>query len=330
MKIVFWGTPKFCIPIFDSILNSKHKIICVVTQPDKKRGRGKSISYSPIKEKAIENNIPYFTPDSIKNDKNIHNKLINLDSDIFIVVAFGQILPKDVLEIPNKGCWNIHASLLPKWRGAAPIQWSLINGDKETGVGVMQMEEGLDTGPILIEKTIKIEIIDNAETLSKKLSETSSQLIIEALDIIEDQKINLIAQNKLKRETNYARLLKKEDFKIDWNLSGKEIYQKIKGLYPNTYTILKDKRIKILEAIPYDKKFTKITDINLHKIIFINKEDKKDNGEIIGYIKHLGILVQTSDIPLLITRIKYQGKNEADKNTLLQQIINEKNGSIFA
>jgi len=150
LRILFWGTPAYAVPTLTALVEAGHCIVGVVTQPDKRRGRGKQLMPSPVKARALELNLPVFTPERIKSDQACKDQLAALAADASVVVAFGQILPKDVLEQPPLGCWNGHGSLLPRWRGAGPIQWSILEGDAETGVGVMAMEEGLDTGPVLI------------------------------------------------------------------------------------------------------------------------------------------------------------------------------------
>ena len=157
MRIIFWGTPEYSIPSLDILIKSKHEVIAVVSQPDKKRSRGNKLISSPVKSIAEQESIKIYTPEKIRGNIDFINELKSLSCDLFIVIAYGKILPKEILEIPKFGCWNAHASLLPRWRGAAPIQWSLIKGDEFTGVGIMKMNEGLDTGDILLEEKIKID-----------------------------------------------------------------------------------------------------------------------------------------------------------------------------
>ena len=191
MNIVFWGTPEFAIPSLNAIIESEHELVAVVTQPDKRRGRGKTITPSPVKRKALEQGVQVFTPENIKKQTEIKNQILSLNADLYFVVAFGQLLPRDVLEAPPLGSWNCHASLLPRWRGAAPIQWSLLQGDKTTGVAIMAMEEDLDTGPILTSTNIEIGLLDNYKALSKKLSLISANLLIDSL-----LKIELVGQGE--------------------------------------------------------------------------------------------------------------------------------------
>ncbi len=332
MKIVFWGTPEFCIPIFEAIIRSSHQIICVVTQPDRKRGRGKKLSFSPIKKVALEENIPCLTPENIRNDISSQQSLLDFNADIYIVVAFGQILPKRVLEFPKYGCWNIHASLLPELRGAAPIQWSLINGKKETGVGIMKMEEGLDTGPILLEKKIKIGLIENANYINNKLSKLSSSLIIEALDLIQQLKnsskeiddLILTNQDDLKRRKSYARLLHKEDYLINWQESSIKIHQKVLGLYPNAYSFINNKRIKLTQTIPIDQSYINLMETETRKYLGI-KYKNFIPGQIICFIQGIGIIVKAKNSLLLIKGAKIEGKKELFGDSLIQNLCSKNN-----
>ena len=174
MRIIFWGTPEYSVKSLEVLKKSDHDIVAVITQPDKKRSRGNKLIASPVKEYAIKENIPVFTPEIIKGNIQFISKLKELSCDLFIVIAYGKILPKAILDIPKYKSWNAHASLLPRWRGAAPIQWSLLEGDEFTGVGIMKMEEGLDTGDILVEKKIKIANEENLKSLTRRLSDLSA------------------------------------------------------------------------------------------------------------------------------------------------------------
>ena len=173
MKILFWGPPTYAEPTHNALFSAGHEIDGVVTQPDRRRGRGKQLIPSPVKARAIELAVPVFTPEKIRKDFQCQQDLAALGADLSVVVAFGQILPPSVLEQPPRGCWNGHGSLLPRWRGAGPIQWALLEGDERTGVGVMAMEEGLDTGPVLIEQAIEIGLLDNAQDVAERLSDHS-------------------------------------------------------------------------------------------------------------------------------------------------------------
>ena len=322
MKIIFWGTPKYAAENLIKIVNSGHEVIAVVTQPDRKRGRGKKLSPSPVKQTAIDLGIRVFSTPSIKKDQNTKDILISLKADIYVVVAFGQILPKEILDIPKLGCWNSHASLLPLWRGAAPIQWSILNDDKKTGICIMLMEEGLDTGPIAEQQATVINDTDNLEILTNKLSDISSKLLVKFLRRLTLsnclnkstmlKELNPIDQSKLNVNPTYARQIKKEDYLIDWNQKARSIIKKIHALYPNAYTLHNGKRIKILSVnnIFHDE-----------KLIDSNNTDNEsmDNnipGEIIMINKQNGLKVMSNDYAIQVTYAQLEGKRATDSYTL--------------
>ncbi len=325
MKIVFWGTPKYAAENLLEIVSAGYEVIAVVTQPDRKRGRGKKLSASPVKQCAIELDIPVYTTQSISKDQNTKNILLSLNADVYIVVAFGQLLPREILDQPTLGCWNSHASLLPVWRGAAPIQWSILNDDTKTGICIMSMEEGLDTGPFIDQETTDINDSDNLEILTNRLSNISSKLIVKSLERIEKttglNKLNrlkflkAIDQNSLKVNPSYARQIRKEDYLIDWNQTARNIIKKTQGLYPNAYTHYDGKRIKILEAVL----ISNIEDQN--KITSINHKSKVKTrpGEVIFINKKIGIAVMTNDYPIQIRYAQLEGKKATDGYTLSVQ-----------
>ena len=194
MRIIFWGTPEYSIPSLEIFIKSKHEVIAVVSQPDKKRSRGNKLISSAVKSIAEQESIKIYTPEKIRGNVDFINELKSLSCDLF-VIAYGKILPKEILEIPKFGCWNAHASLLPRWRGAAPIHWTLMKGDEFTGVGIMIMDEGLDTGDLLLEEKIRIENNDNLNTLSEKLSILSAKLFLNATSLIEKILIKILILN---------------------------------------------------------------------------------------------------------------------------------------
>jgi len=318
VRIIFWGTPEYSVASLNILNESDHEVIAVISQPDKKRSRGKQLVSSPVKAFANNEKIPVFTPKIIKGNNDFINELKSLSCDLFIVIAYGKILPKEILGIPKYGCWNAHASLLPKWRGAAPIQWSLLEGDDFSGVGIMKMEEGLDTGDILLEDKIKIEEDDNLITLSEKLSNLSATLFMAAiskLEINKDQNINsfLTKQISLGREIKYARMIKKEDYKIDWGNNPIEISRKIKGLYPRANTTFRGKNLKIIKIrILGSSEFTdKNNNFN---------SDLLKAGTIIGVIENEGIVISTKTNPIIVIEAKLEGKNISSKMQLIQQL----------
>ena len=179
MRLLFWGTPAYAVQTLSALHDAGHSIVGVVTQPDRRRGRGKQLVPSPVKQRAVELGCPVFTPERIRDDSACQLQLAELNPDASIVVAFGQILPREILQQPPLGCWNGHGSLLPRWRGAGPIQWALLEGDVETGVGIMAMEEGLDTGPVLLERKLQIGLLENADQLGERLSRLTAELMVE-------------------------------------------------------------------------------------------------------------------------------------------------------
>ena len=318
MRIIFWGTPEYSVKSLDVLKNSDHDVIAVISQPDKKRSRGNKLIPSPVKAYATKKSIPVFTPETVKGNIQFISKLKELSCDIFVVIAYGKILPKDILDIPRYKSWNAHASLLPRWRGAAPIQWSILEGDEFTGVGIMKMEEGLDTGDILVEKQIKIALKENLKTLTKRLSDLSSELFLKAISKIEQNKngdINhlLKKQRDFQRELKYARMITKSDYLINWENTSTDIYRKVNALYPRAYTIFKKKNLKIIKI-----KLLRTDEIhnNNYKIL----SNKYKSGFIIGLVENEGIVITTKTDPILILEAKLEGKNISSQNQLIQQL----------
>ena len=318
MNIIFWGTPDYSVESLKILIASHHRISAVITQPDKKRSRGSKLIASPIKKIANDHNIPVFTPDKIKNNHSFIETLKSFNSDIFIVIAYGKILSSEILSIPKYGCWNAHASLLPRWRGAAPIHWTLLKGDTFTGVGIIKMDEGLDTGDLLVEEKVRIHENDNLYTLTQKLSILSSNLIYKSLEIIEKEqtavKLKLIPQKLKDIEIKYARMINKEDYRLDFNDCAENILRKVKGLFPRSFIVHKGKILKILNV-------RLLSETELKKTY--KSYDKKNNdyiGKVLEIFKNEGIVIGTKTEPILIKEIKLEGKNIANKNQLIQQL----------
>ncbi len=228
MKIVFFGTPEFAILSLNILHKSKHEIIAVVTAPDKPRGRGRSLSVTPVKQFAIDNNIKVLTPEKLKDPK-FEQELKELNPDLFVVVAF-RILPENIFTIPPKGSFNLHGSLLPKYRGAAPIQWALINGEKETGLTTFFLKKKVDTGSIILRKKIIIEDSDNLGTLHDKMSELGSNLVLKTVNLIETNSYELLEQDE--SLATPAPKIKREICKINWDKEVSKIHNLIRGLSP--------------------------------------------------------------------------------------------------
>lgn len=246
-KIVFMGTPEFAVPSLKAIHNSDHEIVNVVTQPDRPKGRGRKLTPPPVKEAALDLGYPVLQPESIKDEQFVM-KMQDILPDFFVVIAFGQVLPINLLAIPKYGAVNVHGSLLPKYRGAAPIQWALINGEPETGVTTMQMDSGLDTGDIFLRRRIEIRPDDTSQTLHDRLSVIGAELIAETLDGIQSGTITPIPQNDA--ESSYAPSLKKDDGHISWRSPAERIVSFIRGMtpWPGAFTYYKGRRLKIFSA----------------------------------------------------------------------------------
>jgi len=252
MQIVFFGTPQFAIPSLKALIASDNKVLAVVTQVDRRRSRSGHLSPPPVKELAISENIRVLQPEKIKDPVFI-SELFQLKPDIIVVVAYGKILPPQILKLPHFGCINVHASILPKYRGAAPIQWAIIKGEKETGVTTMLMNEGLDTGDILMQESLEILESDNSETLSKKLSMKGASLLIKTIEGLKSGSLKTVPQHGM---PSYAPPLKKEDGRIKWDAKAKDIWNFVRGMYPwpGAFSFLKNERIKIINVKPVDGK----------------------------------------------------------------------------
>ena len=255
MKIVFMGTPDFSVGCLNALIASGHEISGVFCQPDKPKGRAQTLTPPPVKQAALEAGLKIYQPQSLKNGKGTE-LLKALEPDIVVVVAYGKILPKDFLEYPKYGCVNIHASLLPKYRGAAPIQWSIINVDEETGVTSMQMDEGLDTGDMLLCEKIKIGENETAGELFDRLSDLGAEVLIKTLEKIESGNIVPIKQNN--EEATYVGMLSKDLSPVDWSLSATQVHNKIRGLYPwpCATAVLDGKIIKLHSSVICDESFS--------------------------------------------------------------------------
>ncbi|MEF2919571.1 MAG: methionyl-tRNA formyltransferase [Acutalibacteraceae bacterium] len=244
MNVVYMGTPEFAVPPLQAIINANHTVTGVFTQPDKPKGRGYVLTPPPVKECALQHNIPVFQPKSMKDGEALEI-LKELNPDVIVVVAFGKILPKDILQLPKYGCINVHASLLPKYRGAGPIQWCVLNGEAETGVTTMLMAEGLDTGDMLLKSVTKIGENETAGQLHDRLSEMGASLITKTLEKLQQGEITPEKQDD--SQSNYAPMLTKELCKIDWSKSAQEIHNQVRGLnpWPVAVATVNGKRVKI-------------------------------------------------------------------------------------
>jgi methionyl-tRNA formyltransferase len=296
MKIVFMGTPEFAVPSLKALIESGDEVVAVVTQPDKPRGRGLEVTPPPVKILAQKYGIPVLQPQKIKTEEFL-KQLEELRPDIICVVAYGKILPKGILELPRYGCINVHASLLPKYRGAAPINWAIIRGEKVTGITTMKMDEGMDTGDILLQREVPIEDEDTAETLSHKLSLTGAEVLIETLNLLKEGKLKPIPQNH--SQATYAPMLKKEDGEIDWGKTAEEIKNLVRGTlpWPGAYTFLDNKILKV------------------YKVRVVEGQGKP--GEVIKSDKET-LRVATGENALDILELQIEGGKRLDTATFLR------------
>lgn len=246
MRIIFAGTPHFAAHALAALLD-KHEVVAVLTQPDRPSGRGMQLTASPVKQLAQQHGIPVFQPVTLKTEE-AQKKIATLNADVMVVAAYGLILPQAVLQLPKQGCLNIHASLLPRWRGAAPIQRAILAGDKETGITIMQMDVGLDTGDMLLKKACEISERDTAETLHDKLAVLGAQAIVETLRLVEQRQLHPEKQND--SLATYAAKLSKSEAALDWTSAADRLGRAVRGYYPFpvAYTTMGDTPIKVMRA----------------------------------------------------------------------------------
>lgn len=248
MRVVFMGTPDFAVGTLEAIIKAGHEVAGVVTQPDKPKGRGKTLQPTPVKEVAVRENIPVLQPKKVREEESIE-AIRAMNPDVIVVVAFGQIIPQAILDIPKYGCLNVHGSLLPKYRGAAPIQWAVIDGEKESGVTIMRMDAGLDTGDMISTVVVALEKNETGGSLFDKLSEAGAKLLVETLVTVENGTAIYTKQPE-ESTTEYAKMISKDMGHIDWNRSAEEIERLIRGLnpWPSAYTKMDGKTLKIWKA----------------------------------------------------------------------------------
>jgi len=293
MRIVFAGTPEFAVKSLSVLNQSEHEVIAVYCQPDRPKGRGKVLTACPVKVFAEENNLLVIQPEDFK-DKQSQTQLALLNPDVMVVAAYGQILPKSILQIPKLGCLNIHASLLPRWRGAAPIERAILEGDRETGISIMQMNEGLDTGDILLDKKCMISNHETAQTLHDTLSNIGANAILETLNIFPTLK----ARSQQNNDATYAEKVTKDEAQIDWHQSAEQISRAIRAFNPRpiayTNAMAKQFKNRVLRII---------------KAEVVNKQTTNSPGEVIKYDKDI-CHVATSNGVINLKKVQLSGKKE--------------------
>ena len=299
MKVVFMGTPDFAVATLQKIIDCGHEVAAVVTQPDKARGRGKAVTFSPVKEKALEYNLPVYQPIKAR-DPEFVDILKGIAPDVIVVVAFGQILPKSILDIPPYGCINVHASLLPKYRGAAPIQWAVINGDEISGVTTMYMGEGLDTGDMILKQEVVLDKDETGGSLFDKLTTIGADLLVETLVQLENGTAVRTPQDHSKAG-EYARMLDKHMGNIDFTKDAVVIERLVRGLnpWPSAYTTLDGKTLKVWQ-----------TDV-------VDKEYEGTPGEIVEITKD-SLVIKTGKGALRVRQLQLEGKKRMEADAFLR------------
>jgi methionyl-tRNA formyltransferase len=310
MKVVFFGTPQFAVPTLEKLLNHpEFEVLAVVTQPDKRRGRGNQLTPSPVKTVATTHNLPVWQPQRVKKDTETLSQLREVGADIFVVIAYGQILSQEILDMPKLGCVNVHGSILPKYRGAAPIQWCLYNGEKETGITTMLMDAGMDTGAMLLKATTPINLLDNAQDFAEILAAIGADLLVETLIALERREIKPIPQDN--SEATYAPLIKKEDYQLDWSKSAIQLHNQIRGFYPNCITSFRNQAIKITATAPLDSTYLQELPLDIRE--YLQKESNWSTvsgspGEVVSIAKGIGAIAQTGDGLLILREVQLAGK----------------------
>ncbi len=300
MKIIFMGTPEFAAYIMEAVANAGHDIALAVTQCDKPRGRGKKVQFSPVKEKAVALGIPVYQPEKIKKEECVR-ELLKYEPEMIIVAAYGQILPESILTMAKHGCINVHGSLLPKYRGAAPIQWAIIDGEKETGVTTMKMDAGIDTGDMIDKTVVSIAKEETTQTLYDKLMRAGASLLLETMEKLEKGTAVFTKQNE--DDSTYTKILKKEMGNIDFSMPAEKIERLIRGLnpWPAAYTSYQGRTLKIWKA-------------------FVKEEQAEGEfGEIIEVAKD-SFSVKTGKNLLCVTELQMEGKKRMDTRAFLSGI----------
>jgi methionyl-tRNA formyltransferase len=310
MRVVFFGTPQFAVPSLERLLaHPKFEVLAAVTQPDKRRGRGSSLVPSEVKQVALAYEIPVWQPQRLKKDTATLAKLAATAADAFVVVAYGQILSPQVLAMPHLGCINLHGSLLPKYRGAAPIQWSLFHGERETGVTTMLMDAGMDTGDILLRASTPIGLLDNAWDIAGVLANQGAELLIETLLQLERGILTPIPQNGA--EATYAPLIAKEDYPIDWTRPALAIHNQVRGFFPNCTASFRGKSLKVMKTVPLGEEYWEQLPATYAPLVqqWRNLASLRGaSGEVVSIIKNFGAIAQSGEELLLLQELQLAGK----------------------
>lgn len=305
MRVIFMGTPDFSVGTLESLIQAGHEIVLVVTQPDKPKGRGRAMQCPPVKEAALSHGLEVYQPKRVREPECVE-RLREKEADIIVVVAFGQILPKEILEMPKYGCVNVHASLLPKYRGASPIQWAVINGEKVTGVTTMRMDEGLDTGDMILKEEVVLSKDETGGSLFERLAQTGAELCVRTLEEIEKGTAVYTPQNH--SQATHTTIIKKQLGEIDWSKSARELECLIRGLnpWPSAYTNLDGKTLKIWSA-----------DVRKSEMESKETAGSQEPGTVVNITKNT-VEVQTGQGILVLREVQLEGKKRMTTDAFLR------------
>jgi methionyl-tRNA formyltransferase len=310
MRVVFFGTPQFAVPSLERLVNHpEFEVLSVVTQPDKRRGRGNQLTPSPVKGVALTHQLPVWQPKRVKKNAETLTQLRQTEADVFVVVAYGQILSQEILDMPKLGCINVHGSILPKYRGAAPIQWCLYHGETETGITTMLMDAGMDTGAMLLKAYTPIQLLENAHQLAQTLASSGADLLVETLLRLGQQEIQAIAQDE--SQATYAPLIQKSDYCLDWSRSAIDLHNQVRGFIPNCIASFRDKSLKIITTAPLDSAYLsqlppELTVLEQELPSLDGKSER--SGEVMKIVKGIGPIIQTGEGLLLLREVQIAGK----------------------
>jgi len=309
MKVVFFGTPSFAVPSLERLLaDPQFEVVAVVTQPDKRRGRGNQQLPSPVKAIALQHQLPIWQPARIKKDEPTLQALHATQADAFVVVAYGQILSQVILDMPRLGCINAHGSLLPKYRGAAPIQWSLVNGEPETGITTMLMDAGMDTGPMLLEAKTAIALLDTCDEVATRLAALSAELLVATLQQLDQGTLTPRSQDGT--QATYAPLIQKEDYHLDWTRPAIALHNQIRGFSPNCTTDFRGDGLKVLRAVPLGEAYWSALPVTYHPLAaqVSQWEAAGPPGTVVAIAKGFGPIIRTGGDFLLLQLVQLPGK----------------------
>ena len=310
MKIIFFGTPQFAVPSLERLVSHpEFEVLGVVTQPDKRRGRGNQLIPSPVKTLALAHQLTVWQPKRVKKNTQTLTQLRQASADVFVVVAYGQILSQEILDMPKVGCINVHGSILPKYRGAAPIQWCLYHGETETGITTMLMDAGMDTGAMLLKAYTPVQLLDNAHQLAQTLANSGADLLVETLLKLGRKEVQPVAQDE--SQATYAPLIQKPDYCLDWSRSAIELHNQVRGFIPNCVASFRDKPLKVIATAPLGLAYFSQLPPDL-KVVEQEWSSLSENsgrpGEVMRVAKGIGPIIQTASGLLLLQEVQLAGK----------------------